>query len=62
MIAARLGHEKSLSAVKKMFMKGLATKDDYAEALRGYQSAIEEMRSPDRDQANALGLVKILAD
>ena len=61
-IAANLGHEKSLSAVKKMFMKGLATKDDYAEALRGYQSAIEEMRSPDRDQANALGLVKILAD
>jgi len=28
----------------KVFVKGLATKADYAEALRGYQSSVEEMR------------------
>ena len=59
-IAAKLGHEKSLNGVKKMFMKGLATKADYAEALRGYRSAVEEMRSPNRDEARALGLHAIL--
>ena len=50
MIAAKLGHEKSLNNVKGMFMKGLSTKADYAAALRGYQSSIEEMSSPDRDE------------
>ena len=35
-------------------MKGLATKDDYAEALRGYQNAVEEMSSPDRAEAKSL--------
>ena len=54
MIAAKLGHEKSLHNVKRMFIHGLATtKADYAEALRGYQSAVEETRSPDRDEALA---------
>ena len=61
MIAANLGHENSLREVKGMFMDRLATKADYAEALRGYQSASEEMRSPDRDEAKALGLAKILS-
>ena len=60
MIAAKLGHEKSLHNVKVMFMKGLATKDDYAEALRGYQSAVEEMNSPYRD-ALSLGVDNVLS-
>ncbi|EJK45724.1 hypothetical protein THAOC_35642, partial [Thalassiosira oceanica] len=51
MIAAKLGHQGSLNNIKKMFMDGLATKSDYAEALRGHQSAVEEMRSPDREEA-----------
>lgn len=51
MIAARLGHETSLNKVKTTFMNGLATKDDYAVALRGYQNAIKEMSSLDRDEA-----------
>ena len=54
LIAAKLGHEKSLDNVKFFFMKGLATKDDYAEALRGYQNAVEEMSSPDRAEAKSL--------
>ncbi|EJK58700.1 hypothetical protein THAOC_21153 [Thalassiosira oceanica] len=54
-IAAKLGDQHSLSEVKEMFKYGLATKGDYAESLCGYRSAIEEMSSPDRDEANALG-------
>ena len=53
MIAAMMGNEKSLQNVKTGFMKGHAIKADYAAALRGYQSAMEEMRSPDRDEAKA---------
>ena len=55
MIAAKLGYQLSLDNIKTLFMKGLATKADYAEALRGHQSAAEEMRSPDREEALALG-------
>ena len=36
-------------------MNGLATKADYAAALRGYQNAVEEMSSPDRDEAKKMG-------
>ncbi|EJK57918.1 hypothetical protein THAOC_21999 [Thalassiosira oceanica] len=52
-ISAKLGHEKSLNMVKRLFMDGLATKSDYASALRGYQNAIEEMSSSDRDEVKA---------
>ena len=51
LISAKLGHQGSLNNIKDMFMDALATKADYADALRGYQSAVEEMRSPDRDEA-----------
>ena len=46
MFSATLGYEKSLSKVKTSFMKGLATKADYAAALRGYQNAVEEIQAP----------------
>ena len=51
MISAKMGCQVSLDAVKDFYMRGIATKADYAEALRGYQSAVEEMGSPDRDEA-----------
>ena len=51
LIAAKLGDQDALTNVKGMYMDGLATKADYAEALRGYQGAAEEMRSPNRDEA-----------
>ena len=54
LIAAKLGHQDSLQNVKAFFMDGLATKADYADALRGHHSAVEEMRSPDRDEARHL--------
>ena len=36
--------------VKEVFKNG-GSKADYAGALRGYQGAIEEMSSPERDEA-----------
>ncbi|EJK70503.1 hypothetical protein THAOC_08132 [Thalassiosira oceanica] len=51
MISASLGDRDALNEVKEMFTSGLATKADYAGALRCYQSAVEEMKSPDRDEA-----------
>jgi len=55
MISAKMGFQAALNEVKEMFMDSLVTKADYAEALRGYQSAVEEMSSPDRDEAKATG-------
>ena len=54
MISAKLGDKDSLDYIKEMYMEGLPSKIDYAEALRGYQEAIEEMSSPERDEAKAL--------
>jgi len=59
MISANMGHDSSLKKIKEMIMFGIATKADYAEALRGHQSAVEEMQSPDRDEAATLGLEKL---
>jgi len=53
-ISAKMGLEGSLNAIKDLFLKGHATKMDYAEALRGYQSAAEEMKSPERREASLL--------
>ncbi|EJK46096.1 hypothetical protein THAOC_35257, partial [Thalassiosira oceanica] len=53
MISAKLGDDDSLNNVKRLFMKGLASKADYAGALHGYQKALDEMTSPDRDEAKA---------
>ena len=52
-ISARMGDKDSLEAIKNGFMAGTATKEQYAEALKGYQDAVEEMKSHDRDEARA---------
>ena len=51
LISAKLGDKVSLEHIKKMFMDGLATKEQYAEALKGCQDAVEETKSHDRDEA-----------
>ena len=56
MIAAKMGNEESLHDIKKMFMQGHATKAQYAEALRGYGDAVQEMKSPQREEAKRLGV------
>ena len=55
MISAKMGYEDSLNDIKAMFMKGQASKAQYAEALRGYQDAVEEMKSHHREEAKRLG-------
>ncbi|EJK71316.1 hypothetical protein THAOC_07265 [Thalassiosira oceanica] len=45
LISSKMGHEKSLFTVKRIFIAGFATKADYAGALRGYQSAVEECQA-----------------
>ena len=51
MILAKLGNAGSLANIKSMYTEGLASKADYAEALRGYHEAMIEMSSPERDEA-----------
>ena len=55
MISAKMGHERSLNDIKTMFMDGHATKLQYGEALRGYQTAVENMKSPQREEAKRQG-------
>jgi TPR repeat protein len=50
-IAAKLGHNNSLDAVKKFFLSGLVSKEDYATALRGHQAAVDATKSEQREEA-----------
>ena len=54
MISANMGHENSLENIKKLFMNGAVTKEQYTEALRGYQVAVEETKSHEREEAKKL--------
>ena len=53
MIAVEGGSNLSLNMIQQMYMKGLATKDDYAKALRVYQAYLDEIKSDQRDKAIA---------
>ena len=53
MIAAWDGSELSLKQIKQLFMKGHATKDDYAKALQACQVYLGEIKSVQRDTAYA---------
>ncbi|EJK71016.1 hypothetical protein THAOC_07582, partial [Thalassiosira oceanica] len=55
MISAKMGEKTSIENMKRVFTTGLATKKQYAEAMNGYQDAIEEMKSDDRDEAMRFG-------
>ena len=50
-IAANLGCDDSLNSLKNAYKAGLMSKDDFAAALRGYQTAIAAMKSPQREEA-----------
>ena len=54
MISAKIGHKPSLNMIKGFFTDGVATRAQYYEALKGYQNAVEEMKSPDRDVVAAM--------
>ena len=53
LISAKMGHKESLDTIQEMFTVGFATNEYYAEALEGYQEAVEETKSHQRDEANA---------
>ena len=53
MIAAKAGYKDSLDTVKKGYMMGYFTKDEYANTLRAYQKAHDEMKSDLRDKFGA---------
>ena len=50
-ISAKAGFKLSLDQVKKGFMDGIITKDEYANTLRAYQQRHDEMKSDGRDNA-----------
>ena len=53
-LSARAGHKESLDMVKDGFMKGHVTKDEYANTLRAHKLQQDEIKSDDRDKAEAL--------
>jgi len=52
-IAARAGIERSLYQVKVGYTNGVITKDEYADTLRAFHKRQKEMKSDDRDRAEA---------
>jgi len=52
-IAAGSGYADSLDAIKQMYTKGDATKEDYTKALQSYQTYLGEIKSKQRDEAAA---------
>ena len=50
-IAASLGYHDSLKSLKRLYADGHATKEDYAGALRAYQTAFDATKSADREKA-----------
>jgi len=53
MFAAEGGHNNSLKAIQMLYTNGLATKEDYAKALRAYQAYLVEIKSTQRNAAAA---------
>ncbi|EJK54315.1 hypothetical protein THAOC_26069, partial [Thalassiosira oceanica] len=54
--SAEMGNEQSLNSIKEMFKDGRVNKEQYAEALIGYRDAMEEMKSPQREEAKQAGI------
>ncbi len=50
-IAANLGDSGSLKCLRELYADGHASKEDYAAALRAYQTAVDATKSPERKEA-----------
>lgn len=62
-IAANMGSDDSLEALKKFYREGLISKEDLASALRAHQAATDATKSPLREEAEkliAMGMSKNL--
>ena len=53
MIAAGAGDDESLKAIRRGFLCGHITKDDFEKALRTHKEATDEMKSNQREAAAA---------
>ena len=51
MIAVGGGDNDSVKGIQQLYKAGCATKEDYASALRAYQTYLDEIRSEQRDAA-----------
>jgi hypothetical protein len=52
-INANLGEDISMKELKSMYQGGLVSKDDFASTLRAHRAAVDAMKSPDREAAEA---------
>ena len=50
-IAANLGYDDSLKCIRTLYADGHASKEDYADALRACQAAVEATKSAEREKA-----------
>eukprot|EP00984_Skeletonema_dohrnii_P025343 scaffold14465_cov77-Skeletonema_dohrnii-CCMP3373.AAC.5 len=50
-IAAKLGDDDSVGKLKKGYLEGVLSKEDFAAALRAHQAAVDATKSPQRDAA-----------
>ena len=55
-IAANLGFDLSINALKEYYKDGDVSKEDFAAALRGHYAAVKAMKSPQREAAEKLTL------
>jgi tetratricopeptide (TPR) repeat protein len=53
-IAAHLGHNKSMQTLKGCYKDGDISKEDFAAALRAHHAAVDAMTSPQREAASAV--------
>ena len=54
-IAANMGHDDSLDALKKNYAIGIVSKEECAAALRAHKAAVDATKSPQREEA--IGMV-----
>jgi len=50
-IAANLGHDEAVQALKWYYADGEVSKEDFATALRAHQAAVDATKSPQREAA-----------
>jgi len=51
-ISANLGHDESIQGLKLCYKEGKVSKEDFASALRAHQAAVNETKSPQREEAS----------
>jgi tetratricopeptide (TPR) repeat protein len=51
-IAANLGYDDAIQALKNFYRDGTISKDDFATALRGHKAAVDATKSPQRREAD----------